>query len=89
MPKSFKNSFVDPSLSHDVHFSINKDQNKLEDLVLNCAVHPNVVAIKWQYQNLFQLSVSKLAVRKKLFLLVMGKIRGKLHKLMIFMYRLQ
>ena len=80
---------MDPSLSHDVHFSINKDQIKLEDLVLNCAVHPNVVAIKQQYQNLVQLSVSKLPVRTKLFLLVMGKIRGKLHKLIIFMYRLE
>ena len=80
---------MDPSLSHDVHFSINKYQIKLEDLVLNCAVHPNVVAIKQQYQNLVQLSVSKLPVRTKLFLLVMGKIRGKLYKLIIFMYRLE
>ena len=80
---------MDPSLSHNVHLSVNKDRNKLEDLVLNCAVHPNVVAIKRQYQNLVQLSDSKLPVKTKLFLLVMGKIRGKLHKLMIFIYRLE
>ena len=67
---------------------MNKCLKKLEDLGLNCEGHPNIVAIKRQHQNLL-ISVSKSLVKTKSFLSVKVLIRGKLHKRMIIICRLE
>lgn len=68
---------------------MNKGLKKLEDLGVNCEGHPNIVAIKRQHQNLVWISVSKSLVKTKSFLLVKVLIRGKRHKHMIFICRLE
>lgn len=68
---------------------MNKGLKKLEDLGVNCEGHPNIVAIKRQHQNLVWILVSKSLVKTKSFLLVKVLIRGKRHKRMIFICRLE